>query len=173
MCDFMFSVSRKAIWLLTSQESEALARLPARKRGLLGSRCEEFRFGYLSFVLYALLLITCFVWQQAGQMQKLGRIDTGRMLEMNEWWRAVTVLKLHGDTVHLVSNHVTGIGFAFFVSRFFGAASEWLLILLSGLLGNAFNAWVYFPQDHFAISATTVVFGALGLTGWCWPLARF
>lgn len=145
------------------QELEAVARLSKRKRRLLVSRYEEFSFGYLSFGLYALLLIACFVWQQGGQIQDLGRIDAGRMLEMNEWWRAVTALTLHGDVVHLVSNLVSGMGFAFFVARFFGAASGWLLILLSGILGNALNAWVYFPQDHFAIGASTAVFGALGL----------
>lgn len=146
-----------------SQELKAVARLSNRKRGLSLSNYQEFNFGYLSFAIYAVLLIACFVWQQGGEIQDLGRIDAVRMVDGNEWSRAVTALTLHGDIVHLVSNLVAGMGFAFFVARFFGAASGWLLILLSGIFGNALNAWVYYPQDHFAIGASTAVFGALGL----------
>jgi membrane associated rhomboid family serine protease len=149
--------------VVVRKELETVALLSKRKRNLSPSRYVEFSFGYLSFGLYAVLLIACFVWQQGGQIQDLGRIDAVRMLEANEWARAVTALTLHGDVVHLVSNLVAGMGFAFFVARFFGAASGWLLILISGILGNALNAWVYYPQDHFAIGASTAVFGALGL----------
>lgn len=146
-----------------TEELETVARLSKSKRNRSISRYQEFSFGYLSFAMYALLLIACFVWQQGGQIQDLGRIDAARMLEGNEWARSVTALTLHSDVVHLASNLVAGMGFAFFVARFFGAASGWLLILLSGILGNSLNAWVYYPQDHFAIGASTAVFGALGL----------
>lgn len=145
------------------KELKAVAHLSRTGLSRSLSRYLEFSFGYLSFALYAIVLIACFVWQQGGGIQDAGRIDAVSMLEQNEWWRAVTALTLHGDVVHLVSNLVSGMGFAFFVARFFGAASGWLLILLSGLLGNALNAWVYYPQDHFAIGASTAVFGALGL----------
>jgi membrane associated rhomboid family serine protease len=85
------------------------------------------------------------------------------MLASTEWWRAVTALTLHGDVVHLVSNLVSGIGFALFVARFFGAACGWCLILLAGALGNALNAWIHYPDPHFSIGASTAVFGALGI----------
>jgi len=145
------------------KELETVAGLSQRRRFKPLSRYLEFSFGYHSFVFYALLLITCFVWQKGGQIQGAGRIDAVAMLEQHEWWRAATALTLHSDVVHLVSNLVAGMGFAFFVARFFGAASGWLLITLSGILGNALNAWVYYPQDHYAIGASTAVFGALGL----------
>lgn len=146
-----------------TEELETVERLSRRKRNRSPSRYQEASFGYLSFAMYALLLIACFVWQQGGQIKDLGRIDAARMNEGNEWARSVTALTLHSDVVHLASNLVAGMGFAFFVARFFGAASGWLLILLSGILGNSLNAWVYYPQDHFAIGASTAVFGALGL----------
>tara|TARA_B100000614_G_scaffold46555_1_gene39639 strand:- start:39 stop:728 length:690 start_codon:yes stop_codon:yes gene_type:complete len=129
----------------------------------MDTRFLEFSFSSLSFVLYALLLIGCFVWQQAGYPLDLGRGDSLAMISGGEWTRALTSLCLHGDIVHLVSNLVAGMGFAFFVARFFGAAAAWLLILLSGVLGNVLNAWVYFPEAHYSIGASTAVFGALGL----------
>lgn len=144
-------------------ELRAVAELDSRPRHFGGTRYREFSFGYLSFALYAVLLIVCFVWQQGGFIQEAGRVDAIRMMEDAQWGRALTALTLHGDVVHLVSNLVAGLGFAFFVARFFGAASGWLLILISGVLGNALNAWVYYPEAHYSIGASTAVFGALGL----------
>lgn len=145
-------------------ELRAVAALEAaRPRTFGGTRYREFSFGYLSFALYALLLIACFSWQQSGGVVDAGRVDSIRMMESGEWARALTGLMLHGDVVHLASNLVAGMGFAFLVARFFGAASGWLLILLSGCLGNALNAWVYYPEAHYAVGASTAVFGALGL----------
>lgn len=144
-------------------ELRAVAALDGRPRTFGGTRYREFSFGYLSFALYALLLIGCFSWQQDGGVVGAGRVDSIRMMESGEWARALTGLMLHGDVVHLASNLVAGMGFAFLVARFFGAAAGWLLILLSGGLGNALNAWVYYPDAHYSIGASTAVFGALGL----------
>jgi membrane associated rhomboid family serine protease len=85
------------------------------------------------------------------------------MVELGEWARAVTALTLHADSVHLLSNLVAGLGFGFCVARYFGSAWGWGLILLSGALGNSLNAWVYFPEPHLSVGASTAVFGALGL----------
>ena len=144
-------------------ELRAVAALEAAPRRFGATRYREFSFGYRSFVFYALLLIGCFWWQQGGGVAEAGRVDSIRMVEDAEWARALTALMLHGDLVHLVSNLVAGLGFAFFVARFFGAAAGWLLILLSGVAGNALNGWVYYPEAHFSIGASTAVFGALGL----------
>lgn len=146
-----------------AEELCAVAALESRPRTFGGTRYREFSFGYLSFALYALLLIACFAWQQGGGVVDAGRVDSIRMMESGEWARSLTGLMLHGDVVHLASNLVAGMGFAFFVARFFGAAAGWLLILLSGCLGNALNAWVYYPDAHYSIGASTAVFGALGL----------
>ena len=140
----------------------------------------ELPVGAVSFVFYALLLILCFVAQSSSPLVSLGRVDAGRMIEDGEWWRAVTALSLHGDLVHLVSNIVAGIGFAFLLARFFGAGAAWLLILLTGAVGNALNAWIHYPEPHFSIGASTAVFGALGLitgvglwSAWLQPVERW
>ena len=144
-------------------ELEAYALLESKKVVEVASRYRDFEFGRLSFVIYALLLIGVFAVQMRYGLISLGRLDALAIVDAGEWWRAVTALTLHADVVHLVSNLVGGLGFAFFVARFFGAAGAWLLILLSGVAGNLLNAWVYHPESHFSIGASTAVFGALGL----------
>ena len=144
-------------------ELEAYALLDLKKAAETTSRYVDFEFGNLSFVVYAVLLIGVFVVQARYGLIPLGRLDALAIVDHGEWWRAATALTLHADVVHLVSNLVAGLGFAFFVARFFGAPGGWLLILLSGLSGNLLNAWVYYPEPHFSIGASTGVFGALGL----------
>lgn len=146
-----------------SAELRAVAEIAARPRHFGATRFRDFSFGYRSFIGYSTLLIACFVWQQTGPPLEAGRADSVAIVEGGEWARAVTALMLHGDVVHLVSNLIAGMGFAFCVARFFGAAAAWLLILICGALGNALNAWVYYPEPHHSIGASTAVFAALGL----------
>lgn len=124
---------------------------------------DELNVSTWSFIFYALLLIGCFTAQGFFPLQSFGRVDAGMMVENGEWWRAITALTLHGDVVHLVSNLVAGVGFALLLARFFGAGAGWLLILLTGAVGNALNAWVHYPEAHFSIGASTAVFAALGM----------
>jgi membrane associated rhomboid family serine protease len=144
-------------------ELRAVAALETSRRNFGRLDFHVFSFSFFSFGLFGLILIAFFVGQQAGGLLEAGRVDSIRMVEQSEWGRALTALMLHGDSVHLVSNLVAGVGFAFLVARFFGAAAGWLLILLSGCAGNALNAWVHYPDPHFSIGASTAVFGALGL----------
>lgn len=171
----------QAYWLLPHEETYiicvATGNLTAVRRELeamerLGGRTRpqprqvpyrELRVSHWSFVLYGLLLSLCFAAHFYFPIKSTGRVDAVRMLEDGEWWRAITALTLHGDIVHLVSNLVAGIGFAFLLARFFGAGAAWLLVLLTGAAGNALNAWVHYPEAHLSIGASTAVFGALGL----------
>ena len=146
-----------------SAELDAIAALEARRVGGALFEYQEFDFGWLSFALYAGVLIACFVWQESAGIVSVGQADSVAMVQGAQWWRAVTALTLHADVVHLASNLIAGMGFAFFVCRFFGAGPGWLLILLSGIAGNVLNAVVYYPVEHYSIGASTAVFGALGL----------
>lgn len=146
------------------REELAAYELVRKKRlSPLPLRIHEFRFSGWSFAAYCVLLIVVFSLQGAYDLTSYGRVDAEAMIDQGQWWRALTALTLHADVVHLVSNLVAGMGFAFFVARFFGAVAGWGLILLSGCLGNLLNAWVYYPEAHFSIGASTAVFGALGL----------
>lgn len=85
-----------------------------------------------------------------------------------EYWRALSALMLHADTVHLMGNLVFGSFFGFYVGRYLGEGFGWSLILLGGVLGNTLNAWVQSPL-HRSVGASTAVFAALGiLTAYRW-----
>ncbi|MFP4674122.1 MAG: rhomboid family intramembrane serine protease [Opitutales bacterium] len=165
------STDRYVLCVATSQadqvrrelrEFAALRQAEGRKQ-LRSPDYREFGFGSLSFLLYAAILIACFAWQQTQLIDVAGRVDAVAMVSEGEWWRSVTALTLHGNVVHLASNLVAGVGFAFLVARFFGAATGWSLILLSGVAGNALNAWVHYPEPHLSVGASTAVFGGVGL----------
>lgn len=116
--------------------------------------------GWLSYVA---VIISFFIYQHGWSLSEMGRVDARLIVDHSEWWRGVTALSLHADVVHLVSNLVSGVGLAYLVARLFGSGMAWFLILLCGLFGNLMNAWIYYPEDHFSIGASTAVFGALGL----------
>lgn len=172
----------EAYWLLPHEEGYLLCvaegKMPlvrhelevvsgmSHRRHLLRSTSrhyEEFQVRAGSFLIYALILISFFLAQHNWPLLEAGRVDAVSMVDQREWWRALTALTLHADVVHLASNLVAGIGFACLLARFFGAAAAWLLILFAGGLGNALNAWVYYPEAHFSIGASTAVFAALGM----------
>lgn len=88
------------------------------------------------------------------------------LVERGEWWRPFTALFLHADGGHLLSNIGIGGIFCVMVAHTVGAWRAWLLILASGTLGNALNAWLRYPSDFASLGASTATFGALGvLTG--------
>jgi membrane associated rhomboid family serine protease len=144
-------------------ELDELAALELEQGHRTPFEYQEFEFGWFSFALYALVLISCFVWQGRMDIVPAGQVDSVAIVDHAQWWRAATALTLHADVAHLASNLIAGLGFAFFVCRFFGAGPGWLLILLSGIAGNLLNAVVYHPEAHYSIGASTGVFGALGL----------
>lgn len=85
-----------------------------------------------------------------------------RAIRSGELWRAMTSLFLHTGPPHLLSNLVFGALFVFLGIYAFGGGFGLLLVALSGFLGNVLTAWVQSP-DHYAVGASTAVFGAVGL----------
>lgn len=94
-------------------------------------------------------------WWQAG-MSHAGLIREG------EWWRAMTALGLHADSVHLISNLAFGLVFGFLAGELLGWGLAWSGMLLAGMLGNTLNAFVQAP-NHMSIGASTAVFATLGI----------
>jgi membrane associated rhomboid family serine protease len=123
---------------------------------------EPLRFGHL--VLPALLMIGFFQVQDwFPGWTEAGLANSRAMLEKGEWWRAVTALTLHADLGHFLANISTILLFAVFLQAQLGAGVAWLLVVLSGALGNAVNAWGYGGSSHLSLGASTAVFGALGI----------
>ena len=79
-----------------------------------------------------------------------------------EIYRTVTALMLHASYPHLVGNMVGIAIFGTAVCNITGAGVGWLMILLTGILGNLANA-VLFRYGHISIGASTSVFGAVGI----------
>lgn len=79
-----------------------------------------------------------------------------------EVYRTVTALMLHTSYPHLAGN-IAGVAvFGTAVCSITGAGIGWLMILLTGILGNLANASL-FQYGHISIGASTAVFGAIGI----------
>lgn len=98
-------------------------------------------------------------WWDAG-MSHAGLIQRG------EWWRTLTSLSLHADSLHLIGNLVFGTLFGFLAGQRLGWGLAWFGMLLAGALGNWLNALIQDPS-HMSIGASTVVFATLGILVSC------
>jgi rhomboid protease GluP len=104
-------------------------------------------------------------WLRAG-MTHAGLIRDGA------WWRAMTSLGLHADTVHLAGNLIFGLVFGFLAGALLGWGLAWSGMLLAGALGNALNALIQAP-GHTSVGASTAVFATLGiLAAYTWKRRR-
>jgi len=79
-----------------------------------------------------------------------------------EIYRAVTALMIHADGAHLAGNMLGIIIFGAAVTGETGWGLGWLMILVSGIVGNLVNAGMY-QSGHLSIGASTAVFGAIGI----------
>jgi membrane associated rhomboid family serine protease len=119
----------------------------------------------VSGVAAALFLLICHAWiaglDNVGEVvQRYGASASDIM--KGETYRSITALMLHADSVHLAGNMA---GIAFFgmaVCTVTGRGAGWLMILISGALGNMVNAFMY-ASGHLSIGASTSVFGAIGI----------
>jgi membrane associated rhomboid family serine protease len=69
---------------------------------------------------------------------------------------------LHSGYVHLAGN-MAGIAiFGTAICNLTGRGVGWLMILLTGIIGNLVNA-ALFQYGHMSIGASTAVFGAVGI----------
>ena len=84
------------------------------------------------------------------------------LIRRGEWWRIVTALTLHSDWPHLLGNLLIGGFFIVRLCREIGSGPGWVLLILSGALGNLINALLQ-PTPHRAVGFSTAVFAAVGI----------
>ncbi|CAB5104796.1 hypothetical protein D3OALGA1CA_4783 [Olavius algarvensis associated proteobacterium Delta 3] len=118
-----------------------------------------------SGVWVSLLLLAAFLGTYRNGLSTTVINDFGaiasRILD-GEIYRAVTSLLLHADFLHLAGN-IAGVAiFGTAVCNIMGSGVGWLMILLSGIIGNLLNAWAV-ETTHISIGASTAVFGAVGI----------
>ncbi len=145
-------------------EDQLWATAQDQEHGADGSPRKVYR-GYWSLHLVAWLFVFFAILQaELGESwRSSGLLSAERVVKGAQWWRVFTALSLHGDVPHLIANISAGLLFAGLMMPSLGQGLTWILILMSGAVGNALNAWIYFPGDHQSIGASTAVFGALGL----------
>lgn len=127
------------------------------------------RAGGFSLYIAGWLMAACWLVQNwiPPEWWDNGTASSRAIVNEGQWWRALTALTLHGDLSHVGANIASGLLFGAFVLPRLGTGLAWLLIVLSGFVGNLLNAWFYRAADHDSIGASTAVFGALGLlVGW-------
>ena len=118
----------------------------------------------LSLFVFAWVMAVFFLAQQLAPRWWMDAGDaTSDAVTRGEWWRAITALTLHADVEHIAANLVTGLVYSAFLVRLLGTGVAWSAIVLSGVLGNLANAWLYRREPHASIGASTAVFGALGI----------
>ena len=91
----------------------------------------------------------------------IGSADSELILN-GQWWRLVTALTLHANSLHLLGNLAIGGIFIVYLCRCLGSGLGWALLLSAGVLGNLVNA-VLQPLNHVSVGSSTLVFGAVGL----------
>ena len=112
-----------------------------------------------------LILLACHIAvTMSGSMNSIFREygASSRDILNGELYRTVTSLMLHSGYSHLAGN-MAGIAiFGTAVCNITGVGAGWLMILLTGILGNLANAAV-FRYGYISIGASTAVFGAVGI----------
>jgi rhomboid protease GluP len=113
----------------------------------------------------SLILMACSVAvNMSGSVDKIVREygASAYYILNGEIYRTVTALMLHSNYAHLAGNMVGVAVFGTAVCNITGAGVGWLMILLTGILGNLANA-ALFRYGHISIGASTSVFGAVGI----------
>jgi rhomboid protease GluP len=117
--------------------------------------------------LIALVLLALFYghtgpWSLANPWFAHGAVDSVAILERGEWWRLLTALTLHADLTHLLGNCLLGGLAVHLLCETLGYGLAWILLVLSGTVGNFCNIALR-QQAHLSVGFSTAVFAAIGL----------
>jgi membrane associated rhomboid family serine protease len=118
-----------------------------------------------SGIWVSLILMACSIAiNMSGSVDKIVREYGASAYDIlnGEIYRTVTALMLHASYPHLAGNMVGIAIFGTAVCNITGTGVGWLMILLTGILGNLANA-ALFRYGHISIGASTSVFGAVGI----------
>ena len=109
--------------------------------------------------------VCLFYWAQVERpgLTNAGLLNSRRVFEHGEWWRAWTALWLHADIGHLVSNAINGWMVFSAVVATFGLRASWGLIAAAAIVGNLATVALHSGDDYRSLGASTAVFAALGL----------
>jgi membrane associated rhomboid family serine protease len=101
-------------------------------------------------------------WSNKSEWFINGAVSGKQILENGQWWRLVTALTLHADSVHILGNVLIGGVMVHFLCSLLGNGLGWFLILISGILGNFINVFLR-GSAHNSVGFSTAVFGTIGI----------
>lgn len=169
-CDVVREGANFAITVAAAQKDRATAEIDAYEREHREFAREQSRprllaDGWSGVFGYAVILLGVNALQ-ARQVFQADWFDAGKavsgLIRDGQWWRAVTALTLHVDSVHLMGNVFFGGLFGLFAGQMLGSGLAWWGILLAGTAGNLVNAWIQ-PVTRSSVGASTAVFATLGM----------
>ena len=92
----------------------------------------------------------------------LGALGRAQVVTGGQWWRLITALTLHADSVHLLGNVFFGGLLVYSLCRHLGSGIAWFSVLLTAVLANGIN--VFFHDDLYrSVGFSTAVFGMVGM----------
>ncbi len=101
-------------------------------------------------------------WEAHSHWFASGALDRVRVMSDGQWWRLITALTLHADSVHLLGNMFFGGLLVYSLCRHLGSGIAWFSVLLTGVLANGVN--VFFHDDPYhSVGFSTAVFGMVGM----------
>lgn len=116
----------------------------------------------LMMVSFALFFSHTGPWSTGNVWFSQGAVDSAAILKHGEWWRLITALTLHADLSHLLGNCLIGGLVIDLLGRIIGYGQSWLLLIITGSIGNLCNI-VIRQQPHLSVGFSTSVFAAIGL----------
>jgi membrane associated rhomboid family serine protease len=97
-----------------------------------------------------------------AEWMRLGALDAYRTRVLHEWYRTVTALSLHANSLHIFSNVAAGCLFLALLCRRTGFGAGLFLTVMGGMLGNICNA-LWRPLPFVSVGFSTALFACLGL----------
>jgi len=101
-------------------------------------------------------------WESHSHWFTSGALDRVSVMRDGQWWRLVTALTLHADSVHLLGNVFFGGLLVYSLCRHLGSGIAWFSVLFTGVLANGVNVFLHDDLYH-SVGFSTAVFGMVGM----------
>jgi len=101
-------------------------------------------------------------WESHSQWFASGGLDRVRVVADGQWWRVITALTLHADSVHLLGNVFFGGLLVYSLCRHLGSGIAWFSVLLVGAFANSINV-LFHDELYRSVGFSTAVFGMVGM----------
>ncbi len=132
---------------------------------LLSQRPHSASFSVVLLTVALMCSISGIYWEKVTHIYPLLAATPLQVFELQEYWRLLTTIFVHGDIKHLVSNVLPFSLFAYFLYGYFGFRVFPVQAFLLGALVNLISLYTY-PSSTTLIGASGVVYliGAFWLT---------